>query len=86
MQVGNQVGSLACLVVVMVDTTLVAANTDVSFENVALPHSCELTTCRAHVNEFVRDDRERVLFIGTQFSILYTSMYSPAKAATLKYW
>jgi hypothetical protein len=25
---------------------------------------------------------ERVLFIGTQFSILYTSMYSPAKAAT----
>jgi hypothetical protein len=22
-------------------------------------------------------DRERVLFIGTQFSILYTSMYSP---------
>ena len=22
--------------------------------------------------------RERVLFIGTQFSILYTSMYSPA--------
>ena len=28
--------------------------------------------------------RERVLFIGTQFSILYTSMYSPAEAATLK--
>jgi hypothetical protein len=26
--------------------------------------------------------RERVLFIGTQFSILYTSMYSPAGAAT----
>ena len=26
---------------------------------------------------------ERVLFIGTQFSILYTSMYSPAEAATL---
>jgi hypothetical protein len=25
--------------------------------------------------------RERVLFIGTQFSILYTSMYSPAGAA-----
>jgi hypothetical protein len=23
-------------------------------------------------------ERERVLFIGTQFSILYTSMYSPA--------
>jgi hypothetical protein len=27
--------------------------------------------------------RESVLFIGTQFSILYTSMYSPAEAATL---
>jgi hypothetical protein len=26
--------------------------------------------------------RERVLFIGTQFSILYTSIYSPAEAAT----
>jgi hypothetical protein len=26
--------------------------------------------------------RERVLFIGTQFSILYTFMYSPAEAAT----
>ena len=25
--------------------------------------------------------RESVLFIGTQFSILYTSMYSPAEAA-----
>jgi len=25
-----------------------------------------------------------VLFIGTQFSILYTSMYSPAEAATPK--
>ena len=28
------------------------------------------------------EGRERVLFIGTQFSILYTSMYSPAEAAT----
>ena len=27
-------------------------------------------------------ERECVLFIGTQFSILYTSMYSPAEAAT----
>ena len=27
---------------------------------------------------------ESVLFIGTQFSILYTSMYSPAGAGTLK--
>jgi hypothetical protein len=26
--------------------------------------------------------RERVLFIGTQFSILYISMYSPAEAST----
>ena len=29
-----------------------------------------------------RAERERVLFIGTQFSILYTSMYSQAEAAT----
>ena len=28
--------------------------------------------------------RERVLFIGIQFSILYTSMYSPAEAATTR--
>ena len=27
-------------------------------------------------------ETERVLFIGTQFSILYTSMYSPAETAT----
>ena len=33
----------------------------------------------------LRCDRERVLFIGTQFSILYTSMYSPAEAATQDY-
>ena len=29
-----------------------------------------------------RHARESVLFIGTQFSILYTFMYSPAEAAT----
>jgi hypothetical protein len=57
-QVGNQVRSLACLVAVMVDTAPVATNTAVSFENVALPQRGELTTCRAHVNEFVRDDIE----------------------------
>jgi hypothetical protein len=28
------------------------------------------------------NERESVLFIGTQFSILYTSMYSPAEAIT----
>jgi hypothetical protein len=28
------------------------------------------------------EPRESVLFIGTQFSILYTSMYSPAETAT----
>ena len=33
-----------------------------------------------------RRGRERVLFIGTQFSILYTSMYSPAEAATPRAW
>ena len=30
--------------------------------------------------------KERVLFIGTQFSILYTFMYSPAEAATPGKW
>jgi hypothetical protein len=29
--------------------------------------------------EFSVSERERVLFIGTQFSILYTSMYSPCQ-------
>jgi hypothetical protein len=33
-------------------------------------------------NDFTISLTERVLFIGTQFSILYTSMYSPAEAAT----
>ena len=49
-QMGNQVGSLACLVFVMVDTTPVAASTAALIENGALPHRCELTTCRAHLN------------------------------------
>jgi hypothetical protein len=55
--------------------------------------SLHLTTClfqSPHVFERLRTkprlqlrgSRERVLFIGTQFSILYTSMYSPAEAAT----
>jgi hypothetical protein len=33
-------------------------------------------------HRFMKLKRESVLFIGTQFSILYTSMYSPAEAAT----
>jgi hypothetical protein len=32
----------------------------------------------AEVLKRLSELRERVLFIGTQFSILYTSMYSPA--------
>ncbi len=35
---------------------------------------------------FIHETKERVLFIGTQFSILYTSMYSPAEAATPRAW
>jgi hypothetical protein len=31
-----------------------------------------------HAELGARDDRESVLFIGTQFSILYTFMYSPS--------
>ena len=49
-QMGNQVGSLACLVFVMVDMAPVAASTATLVENGALPHCCELTTCRAHLN------------------------------------
>ncbi len=49
-QMGNQVGSLACLVFVIVDTSPVAASTADRVENGALPHCCELSTCRAHLN------------------------------------
>ena len=36
-----------------------------------------------HITVFMHiSSRESVLFIGTQFSILYTFMYSPAEAAT----
>jgi hypothetical protein len=35
-----------------------------------------------HARQVLKPLRERVLFIGTQFSILYTCMYSPAEAAT----
>ena len=49
-QMGNQVGSLSCLVFVMVDTAPVAASTATLVENGALPQRCELTTCRAHLN------------------------------------
>ena len=60
-QMGNQVGSLAFLVFVMVDTEPVAASTAALVENGALPQRCELTTCRARVNEFVRDDFEELV-------------------------
>jgi hypothetical protein len=38
--------------------------------------------CGVAVLRATTPTRERVLFIGTQFSILYTSMYSPAGAAS----
>ena len=43
-QVGNEVGSLACLVAVMADSAPVAASIDTSAENGALPQRGELTT------------------------------------------
>ena len=49
-QMGNQVGSLACLVALMVDSAPVAASLAALVENGALPQRCELTTCRAHLN------------------------------------
>ena len=45
---------------------------------------CGQATLLARTRQTDRDEwvRESVLFIGTQFSIPYTSMYSPAEAAT----
>ena len=51
-----------------------------SFDRPGLTGSFE-TAARAALTP-LQTQRERVLFIGTQFSILYTSMYSPAEAAT----
>ncbi len=59
-------------------------------EVVMIDHQSVFARRRYHVGQckpaiLPRWDRamgERVLFIGTQFSILYTSMYSPAEAAT----
>ena len=45
----------------MVDTSPIAASTAARVENGALQHRCELTTCRAHVNELVRDDFEELV-------------------------
>ena len=45
----------------MVDTSSVATSTATRVENGALPQCCELTTCRAHVNELVRDDFEELV-------------------------
>ena len=43
-QVGNEVGSLACLVTIMADTAPVAASITTGAENGALPQRGELTT------------------------------------------
>jgi hypothetical protein len=37
-----------------------------------------LFSLRVSLGQFLEPVRESVLFIGTQFSILYTFMYSPA--------
>jgi len=55
------------------------------FDNVLLM-SCE---CVANVFSRLRSlsiVRECVLFIGTQFSVLYTSVYPPAGAAYPRAW
>ena len=44
-----------------------------------LPDNDQLLSSQA---PSLHSGRERVLFIGTQFSILYTSMYSPTGAAS----
>jgi hypothetical protein len=45
-------------------------------------HALHITVVLSKATHSGPSERERVLFIGTQFSILYTSMYSPAEAAT----
>jgi hypothetical protein len=51
----------------MVDTSSVATSTATRVENGALPQCCELTTCRAHVNELVRDDFEELVDYSTWY-------------------
>ena len=70
--------SEACLAARAAGVPLVALKTGASAKG--LRRSTEKRNARAD-NARARwraPDRERVLFIGTQFSILYTSMYSPA--------
>jgi hypothetical protein len=43
-------------------------------------HARPAAVVREYVLAVLPAERERALFIGTQFSILYTSMYSPAEA------
>ena len=45
-QMGNQVGSLSCLFLSLLIRHLLQQ----AVENGALPHCCELSTCRAHLN------------------------------------
>jgi hypothetical protein len=47
-----------------------------------MPECVYVRWLRARAHTHTHRERESVLFIGTQFSILYTSIYSPAEAAT----
>jgi cysteine-rich repeat protein len=58
-----------------------AAATAIISGQTATRWSC-LTRAETRSSSRTSHKRESVLFIGTQFSILYTSMYSPAEAAT----
>jgi len=48
------------------------------FSNVVEDHKTRLSTFHTKLMCLMIVKRESVLFIGTQFSILYTFMYSPA--------
>ena len=65
-----------------VTSSLIFDESDSTCSQEPLTPSC---SCRMIQHEPIHTSplqTESVLFIGTQFSILYTSMYSPAEAAT----
>ena len=66
--------------------TIVSSSAQVSFDAGTVSYGVPVSVHSLRFSLSSRRGRERVLFIGTQFSILYTSMYSPAEAATPRAW
>ena len=61
---------------------MVAVARDNPGQSAPAPHNHHSMTPHQVARHRIERARQRVLFIGTQFSILYTSMYSPAGAAS----